>query len=82
MKRLIVNIRQCSVLLATVLLVNACVVGPDYKRPPALTPVKFKEASKHWKVAEPMDAFDRGRWWTIFHDPHNSARYRHRTPLE
>lgn len=68
MKPLMNYVRQCGVLLMTTLLVNACTVGPDYKRPPVVSPVKFKESRKDWRVAEPQDALDRGQWWTIYHD--------------
>lgn len=46
----------------------ACTVGPNYERPPAPEPAKYKEL-KGWKVATPMDAIDRGAWWTVFKDP-------------
>lgn len=47
---------------------SACTVGPDYMRPPAPEPVRYKEL-KGWKQATPMDAIDRGAWWTVFRDP-------------
>lgn len=59
----------------------ACTAGPDYVRPTALAPVKYREAAKEkmkelpkdapkgWKMAAPMDDCDRGPWWTIFRDP-------------
>jgi len=52
-------------------LLAACAVGPDYKRPTADVPSKYKEnASWHedWATAEPADAFKRGAWWEIFGD--------------
>ncbi len=60
------------------LFLTACTVGPDYHRPPMITPAKFKEAknknviaakNKDWKIAAPKDADYRGKWWEIFHDP-------------
>src|SRR5262249_14945260 len=45
----------------------ACTVGPDYKRPEAPTPAQYKEAG--WKVGEPLDAIDRGAWWSVYQDP-------------
>ncbi len=45
----------------------ACTVGPDYRKPPAPEPVKYKEL-KGWKRATPMDAIDRGAWWAAFRD--------------
>ena len=53
------------------LLVGACAVGPDYRRPPAPVPVAYKEAAAKdgWLVARPADVFDRGAWWTVYDDP-------------
>jgi NodT family efflux transporter outer membrane factor (OMF) lipoprotein len=47
-----------------------CAVGPDYSRPAAPVPTKFKElkALPGWKLATPRDALDRGDWWTIYRD--------------
>ena len=53
--------------LAVVALISACTVGPDYQRPTAPIPVQYKEAG--WKVGEPLDAIDRGAWWSIYKDP-------------
>ena len=60
-------IRYATLILLSISLCS-CVVGPDYVRPCAIVPKKFKEASKDWKVAQPNDSYDRGQWWTIFHD--------------
>src|SRR5262244_2070897 len=45
---------------------SACTVGPDYVRPDAPVPALDKEAG--WKVGEPLDAIDRGAWWSIYKD--------------
>ncbi|WP_026605740.1 efflux transporter outer membrane subunit [Methylocapsa acidiphila] len=45
-----------------------CTVGPDYERPPAPEPAKYKEL-KGWKLAAPGDGIDRGAWWAVFKDP-------------
>jgi NodT family efflux transporter outer membrane factor (OMF) lipoprotein len=45
-----------------------CMVGPDYKKPDAPTPVAFKELAG-WKISQPADATDKGNWWSIYHDP-------------
>src|SRR3984893_18485472 len=58
--------RPMGVLTALVLL-SACTVGPDYKRPEAPVPAQYKEAG--WKVGEPLDAIDRGAWWSVYKDP-------------
>ncbi len=51
------------------LLLGGCMVGPDYKRPPAEMPAAFKEAPPPgWKLATPNDAADRGAWWSIYND--------------
>ncbi len=49
------------------LFLAACTVGPDYLRPEAPTPVKFKEL-KGWKPAAPRDGLDRGAWWSVYND--------------
>jgi NodT family efflux transporter outer membrane factor (OMF) lipoprotein len=45
-----------------------CMVGPDYKRPDAPAPVAFKELAG-WKVSQPIDAVDKGSWWSVYRDP-------------
>jgi NodT family efflux transporter outer membrane factor (OMF) lipoprotein len=56
-------------------LLGACTVGPDYERPDAPVPVAYKEAwkpgpiEKGWSPGRPAEAIDRGRWWSIYHDP-------------
>jgi len=53
--------------LAGPALLFACTVGPDYQRPDAPVPAQYKEAG--WKVGEPLDAINRGAWWSIYKDP-------------
>ena len=54
--------------LAPALLLAACAVGPDYKRPQVVAPPAYK-ASKDWKIAEPKDVVPRGMWWMFLGDP-------------
>jgi NodT family efflux transporter outer membrane factor (OMF) lipoprotein len=49
-------------------LLAACAVGPDYVRPSVETPGTYKE-SGDWQHARPLDAIDRGAWWTVYNDP-------------
>src|SRR5215475_13019277 len=49
-------------------LITGCVVGPDYVRPPVITPDAYKEVDG-WKVAQPQDNVIRGAWWDAFADP-------------
>ncbi|MFA5922284.1 MAG: efflux transporter outer membrane subunit [Methylococcaceae bacterium] len=61
----------CSLRLLTVicpLMLIACTVGPDYRRPPSTASTKFKEL-KGWKQAQPRDHELPGKWWEIFKDP-------------
>ena len=53
--------------LITALGLAACTVGPDYERPSAPEPSKYKEL-KGWKVATPCDGIERGAWWSVFKD--------------
>ena len=61
-----------GVVMVFLTLAAACTVGPDYVRPPAVVPEAYKEM-KGWKVAEPMDHLERGKWWELFDDPQLSA---------
>src|SRR5713101_2149185 len=54
-------------IVAVVVVLSACTVGPDYRRPGAPVPALYKEAG--WKVGEPLDAIDRGAWWSVYNDP-------------
>jgi NodT family efflux transporter outer membrane factor (OMF) lipoprotein len=54
------------------LLFAGCSVGPDYQRPPAETPVTYKE-NAGWKVAQPRDELPRGKWWEVYNDPQLNA---------
>jgi NodT family efflux transporter outer membrane factor (OMF) lipoprotein len=61
--------RRCMLLLAASAL-SGCMVGPDYKRPDAPVPAAFKEAPPAgWKLGTPLDAMDKGPWWSIYNDP-------------
>lgn len=51
-----------------IIALTACTVGPDYKRPPVMIPSKYKEAPQGWKIAQPQDDCDRGKWWQVFND--------------
>jgi NodT family efflux transporter outer membrane factor (OMF) lipoprotein len=48
-------------------MLQACTVGPDYLRPEAPEPARYKERTG-WKLATPADTADRGRWWSVFAD--------------
>lgn len=58
--------RPAGTLFVAVLLA-ACTVGPDYRRPAVATPAAFKE-NRGWKVAQPADDAPRGKWWEIYDD--------------
>ena len=55
------------VAIAVCVVLSACAVGPDYKKPAISIPKEFKEAAQ-WKLAEPKDELPRGNWWEIFAD--------------
>ena len=60
--------RRLAKSLPVLLTLSACMVGPNYRRPPAPVPVAYKEL-KGWTIAQPQDAVSRGPWWSIYHDP-------------
>jgi NodT family efflux transporter outer membrane factor (OMF) lipoprotein len=62
---------QCTktlTLIAAAVLLSACAIGPDYKKPAISIPQIYKEA-QDWVPASPADTLDRGKWWTLFKDP-------------
>ena len=48
-------------------LLSACAVGPNYHRPSAPVPQRFKEA-EGWKPAEPREAASGTPWWSVYDD--------------
>ena len=56
--------------IALVLLLAGCLVGPNYHRPPPADPpaAQYKELAG-WTQAAPADAGPKGDWWTDFNDP-------------
>lgn len=70
-----INLKKHFVFLALssiLLLLSACAVGPNYKRPAAIVPLIYKEApppKPGWKLAQPLDEYERGEWWKIFENP-------------
>jgi NodT family efflux transporter outer membrane factor (OMF) lipoprotein len=60
--------------LALALTAAGCMVGPNYRRPPAAAPAAWKEAPPaDWKTAQPRDQLRRGKWWEVFGDPQLDA---------
>ncbi|MDH0747718.1 efflux transporter outer membrane subunit [Pseudomonas sp. GD03842] len=58
--------RTFSVALCALLL-SACAVGPDYRKPDVTTPAHFKQA-EGWTQANPSDAMARVAWWELYGD--------------
>lgn len=61
--------------VAAATLFSGCAsVGPDYERPAAATPERYKaEELGSWKEGRPLDHLPKGRWWEIFGDPQLDA---------
>ena len=57
--------------LLALTLAAGCAVGPDYRRPAAVTamPAAYAGASGEWKIATPRAHLPKGRWWEVFGDP-------------
>ena len=53
--------------LTSVLALAACAVGPNYHRPSAPVPAKYKEV-EGWKPAEPGEAASGSSWWSVYND--------------
>lgn len=64
---------RAIVLVSGCLLLGACAVGPDYKKPAVSVPAAYKENAHQkpadWEPAQPADALKRGAWWELFGDP-------------
>ena len=66
--------------ISLVLPLAGCMVGPNYKTPPAPVAPSFKEAQPAsfteqdgWKPGQPSDTRLKGDWWTIYGDPQLNA---------
>ena len=73
-----VNNKLFSIAAFGLLLLCACNPAPKYARPPAPTPLAYKEApggkdGTGWKLAQPGDDKLRGKWWEIYNDPQLNA---------
>jgi NodT family efflux transporter outer membrane factor (OMF) lipoprotein len=63
-----------ATLLVALFLLTGCMVGPNYRRPPAPVPPAFKEKPPDgWKEAQPNDTALKGKWWEIYNDPQLNA---------
>lgn len=65
--RWLLHLLVAAVAASSVLFVAGCAVGPNYHRPSAPVPQKFKEA-EGWKPAEPREVASGTAWWTVFGD--------------
>ncbi len=71
---MIQRLTRGSALLALLLALAGCAVGPTYERPSAAVPAAYKEAALPaseagtWKPAEPSEEALRGAWWKVFND--------------
>jgi NodT family efflux transporter outer membrane factor (OMF) lipoprotein len=55
------------IVIAGLLLLAGCAVGPKYHQPTVPTPPAYKEIG-NWKTAQPSDQNLGGSWWEIFQD--------------
>jgi NodT family efflux transporter outer membrane factor (OMF) lipoprotein len=62
------NMNRKALVSLLTLLLNGCLVGPDYHRPPVPVPTEYKELAG-WTVAAPSADAPKGDWWTAFNDP-------------
>jgi NodT family efflux transporter outer membrane factor (OMF) lipoprotein len=67
-ERIAMNMYRRALVASLALLLNGCLVGPDYHRPPVPVPTGYKELAG-WTVAVPSADAPKGDWWTAFNDP-------------
>src|SRR5262245_25669128 len=60
------------ILVAALVFISACSVGPDYARPPVSTPANYKEADAA-ASAQSIDNVIRTKWWEMFGDAELNA---------
>jgi NodT family efflux transporter outer membrane factor (OMF) lipoprotein len=60
--------RPMTVAACVLALLAGCAVGPNYHRPSAPVPDRFKE-QQGWKPAEPREAASGASWWSVYQDP-------------
>lgn len=67
-------------ILGSMLFTTACMVGPNYVKPPVPAPPAFREQppadfkeAPGWKQSAPNDQTAKGKWWEIFNDPQLNA---------
>src|SRR5258708_2385579 len=60
-------VRAAVSLLVTAAISGGCAIGPNYHRPDAPVPQRFKEA-EGWKPAEPREAASGSDWWSVYDD--------------
>ena len=65
----------CFAVATGLLALSGCMVGPNYKTPPAIMAPAFKETTPTsfaendgWKPGQPSDSRLKGDWWTLFQD--------------
>jgi NodT family efflux transporter outer membrane factor (OMF) lipoprotein len=73
-----VNNKLFSMAALGLLVLCACNPAPKYVKPPAPTPLAYKEApggkeGTGWKLAQPGDDKLRGKWWELYNDPQLNA---------
>jgi NodT family efflux transporter outer membrane factor (OMF) lipoprotein len=63
-------------LVALILLLAGCTVGPKYSKPTVPMTLAYKEEApdsfkrlNQWRPARPADQASRGNWWEVFGDP-------------
>lgn len=59
---------KAILLMAELLSLSGCAVGPKYQKPAVPAPPAYKEMG-NWKTAQPNDHNLGGNWWEEFHDP-------------
>jgi NodT family efflux transporter outer membrane factor (OMF) lipoprotein len=62
------NMFRKAAAAALAVLLNGCLVGPNYHRPSVPVPTDYKELAG-WSVAAPAADAPKGDWWTAFDDP-------------
>jgi NodT family efflux transporter outer membrane factor (OMF) lipoprotein len=66
-KSLPASLALCITAAIATAVTPGCAVGPNYHRPAAPVPQRFKEADG-WKPAQPREAASGTNWWSVYED--------------
>jgi outer membrane protein, multidrug efflux system len=69
LRRVFKRFRLLVAALLAFSLINACKVGPNYRRPPVQTPASFRDLNGNPQAQAQVASYADLPWWQVFQDP-------------